>query len=76
MEKYNYQRCLPYLSEEENVETPNEPLLNLNSGYITRSSKKFPKQGLKTPWKYYQNFLRDVKTLRFGSVADGVMKFF
>ena len=36
---------------------------------------KFPKQGMKKPWKLYQNYALDLVTLRYGKVDDGVMEF-
>jgi hypothetical protein len=35
----------------------------------------FPKQGSKAPWKLRQNYARDIMTLRFGRIDDGVMEF-
>ena len=75
MDRHQYKRCVPHLSAEENATQPTEPLLNLNSSYITRSAAAFPKQGLKALWKYYQIFLLDMKFFRFGSVNDGVINF-
>jgi len=34
--------------------------------------EKFPKQGSKKPWKLHQNYAKDVVSLRFGSVDDGM----
>lgn len=75
MDRHHYTRCVPHLSAEDNATQPTQPLLNLNSSYITRSVATFPKQGLKAPWKYYQNFLMDIRSLRYGGVEDGIMKF-
>lgn len=74
MDENNYKKCYPALDFKSNKE-PEEPLLNLNSGYITRSARFFPKQGSKAPWKYYQNFLKDIRSLRYGRLLDGVMTF-
>jgi hypothetical protein len=49
-----------------------EPFLNFSSGYVTRAMEKFPKQGSRKPWKLYQNYAKDLLTLKFGSVDDGV----
>lgn len=51
------------------------PLLNLNSGYIHRSEKEFPRQGAKIPWRLYQNYFRDFKTLRVNKVTDRQLHF-
>jgi hypothetical protein len=34
-----------------------------------------PKQGSKAPWKLYQNYARDLMSLRFGRVDDGSVVF-
>lgn len=52
-----------------------EPFLNLNSGYITRAADRLPKQGDKAPWRNPQSYFRDILSLRFGRIDDGVMKF-
>jgi cation diffusion facilitator CzcD-associated flavoprotein CzcO len=49
-----------------------EPFLTFSSGYVTRAMEKFPKQGSRKPWKLYQNYAKDLVTLKFGSVDDGV----
>ena len=35
--------------EEGTIEE--EPMMNLNSGYVLRSVGQFPKQGLRLPWR-------------------------
>jgi hypothetical protein len=49
--------------------------LNLNSGYIHRSEHEFPRQGEKIPWRLYQNYFRDFKTLRINKVTDKQLHF-
>lgn len=49
--------------------------VDLASGYIMRSVDLFPKQGKKTPWRTYQNYLRDLLALRYGGLEDGYMEF-
>jgi cation diffusion facilitator CzcD-associated flavoprotein CzcO len=73
MDKNCYKSCVPVLSDCSAVKY--EPLLNLSSGYIQRDVDKFPKQGSKYPWKYYQNFLLDIVSLRLRPIVDGVLKF-
>ncbi|MBA3866977.1 MAG: NAD(P)/FAD-dependent oxidoreductase [Solirubrobacterales bacterium] len=52
-----------------------EPLLDFNSGYVLRSLHRLPKQGSKEPWKLRQNYPLDLRTLRHGPVADGIIEF-
>ena len=72
MDKKNYKLFMPNILED-NMET--SPLLNLNSGYIKRSSHMFPKQGSKLPWKLYQNYFLDYKMLRFNKIKDRYLTF-
>jgi monooxygenase len=51
-----------------------EPFLDFSSGYVTRAMEKFPKQGDRKPWKLYQNYAKDLVTLKYGSV-DKEMEF-
>ena len=51
-----------------------EPFLDFSSGYVTRAMDKFPKQGDRKPWKLYQNYAKDLVTLKYGSV-DTEMEF-
>jgi hypothetical protein len=34
-----------------------------------------PQQGSRRPWQVYQNYLQDLITIRYGRIADGVMRF-
>jgi hypothetical protein len=42
---------------------------------VQRSLALFPKQGPKAPWRLYQNYARDLLSLRFGKLTDGSMEF-
>jgi monooxygenase len=52
-----------------------EPLLNLNSGYVTRAVDRMPKQGTKFPWQVYQSYLRDYRALKLSRVTDDSLEF-
>jgi monooxygenase len=52
-----------------------QPFIDLKSGYVLRSVDKFPKQGLKAPWRLYQNYARDILMLRYGSLEDDAIEF-
>ncbi len=67
MDKKNYSLFMPKV-ENQNMNI--SPLLNLNSGYIHRSSHLFPKQGSKLPWKLYQNYFFDYTMLRINKIRD------
>lgn len=72
MEKHGWSQCTPRNADPALAP---EPWLDFSSGYVQRSIGKFPKQGSHAPWRVYQNYARDLLSLRFGSVADGVMEF-
>ena len=51
------------------------PFLSFTSGYVQRAAALLPQQGSRRPWQVYQNYLQDMMTIRFGRVADGVIRF-
>jgi monooxygenase len=48
------------------------PLIDLQSGYVTRSLADLPRQGAAAPWRLHQNYVRDVRMMRRGPIDDGV----
>jgi cation diffusion facilitator CzcD-associated flavoprotein CzcO len=48
---------------------------NFTSGYVQRSLAGWPKQGSKPPWRVYQNYIRDILTLKWASFNDGILEF-
>ena len=48
---------------------------NFSSGYIQRALANWPKQGSKAPWRVYQNYFRDVFSLKWSSIDDGALVF-
>jgi len=52
-----------------------EPFLSFTSGYVQRAATVLPRQGDRRPWRLYQNYLKDMLTIRYGRVADGVLQF-
>ncbi len=52
-----------------------EPFLDFSSGYVQRALPSLPKQGSKTPWKLYQNYLLDLWLFRYAKLEDGAMRF-
>jgi monooxygenase len=72
MDRCGYTQCLPRYRGSA-VET--QPLLNLKSGYVQRAAALFPKQGLKPPWRFQQNYLRDLFSLHCSAMDDGNLEF-
>lgn len=72
MQKTGTSSATPRL-EEGTVEE--EPMMNLNSGYVLRSVGQFPKQGVKLPWRLYQNYMLDFLQLRLRPLRDKVLEF-
>ena len=72
MDAHGQGRCVPELTDASVTE---EPVFNLNSGYIMRSVHLLPKQGSKAPWRLRQIYALDARTLRRGQIDDGAMRF-
>jgi len=51
------------------------PFLSFTSGYVQRAAALLPQQGSRRPWQVYQNYLQDMMTIRYGRIADGVIRF-
>ena len=51
------------------------PFLDFSSGYVQRGVGRFPKQGVAKPWRVDQNYMKDLMTIRYGRIDDGVMRF-
>jgi cation diffusion facilitator CzcD-associated flavoprotein CzcO len=64
--------CTPVLDDPDQAPAP---WLDFTSGYVLRAMDRFPKQGLRTPWKVHQNYALDLFAFRFGKLDDGVMRF-
>ena len=71
MKKHDLDVCVPDLPED--LET--QPMLDFSSGYVQRALSCLPKQGVKAPWRTYQNYIQDMMTIRFGRLDDGYMRF-
>ena len=50
------------------------PFLALSSGYVQRALELLPRQGTQAPWSVHQNYLADLRVLRFGAVDDGTLR--
>lgn len=72
MQEHGYRQCTP---RNNDPTLTAEPWLDFTSGYVQRAMAQLPKQGSRKPWKLYQNYIRDLITLRYGRIDDGVMEF-
>ncbi len=72
MDRRGYRQCTP---RQRDASMGQEPLLNLNSGYVQRAADRLPHQGSNKPWKLYQNYMMDLMMLRYGAVNDRAMEF-
>jgi hypothetical protein len=68
----DYSSCTPRF-DSERFET--EPLLDFDSGYIKRAADILPKQGSKAPWKVYQNYIRDLFSLKYSAANDEFLEY-
>ena len=51
------------------------PFIDLKSGYVSRAIDQFPRQGIRAPWRLYQNYARDIMMLKRGALEDGAIEF-
>ncbi|HDZ57276.1 MAG TPA: NAD(P)/FAD-dependent oxidoreductase [Pseudomonas xinjiangensis] len=68
----DYDQCTPRV---EDPTMQQQPLLDLNSGYILRAVDQFPKQGPQAPWQQNQNYLRDLMDMKFAAVENKALVF-
>lgn len=72
MARHGHRQCTP---RNRDPDLKTEPWIDFSSGYVQRALAHMPRQGTKAPWKLRQNYLRDLLTLRYGRIDDGVMEF-
>jgi cation diffusion facilitator CzcD-associated flavoprotein CzcO len=72
MDRRGYRSCTP-VCDPTSLEP--RPLLNLTSGYVQRAAADLPKSASKAPWLIRQNYIRDLMTMKFSRLQDGILKF-
>jgi monooxygenase len=72
MDHHGYAVCTPRVNDPNVGE---QPVIDFNSGYVLRSLHTLPRQGLKTPWRLHQNYVKDLSMMRYGRLEDGAMEF-
>lgn len=72
MQRHGFRQCTP---RQNDPTITAGPVLDFTSGYVQRALADLPSQGSRAPWRVHQNYARDLITIRFGKVDDGVMEF-
>jgi cation diffusion facilitator CzcD-associated flavoprotein CzcO len=72
MDQHGYNVCTPRVRD---ADIEDEPVIDFNSGYVLRGPDALPRQGSKTPWRLHQNYVKDLRMMRYGRVEDGTMEF-
>ncbi|MGE0425604.1 MAG: flavin-containing monooxygenase [Reyranellaceae bacterium] len=72
MRRHGFRQCTPRNTDPAMA---TEPWIDFSSGYIQRALHLFPRQGSRKPWKLYQNYARDLFSLKYGTVRDEAMVF-
>jgi monooxygenase len=65
----------PKLSQGDQSMTPRPWIEDFSSGYMQRMMHRFPRQGDHEPWINPQDYGRDKKMFRTGSLEDGALQF-
>ena len=61
--------------EHPGSDVEERPFMEFTPGYVLRSLDELPKQGSRTPWRLNQNYLRDIRLIRRGKIADEGLRF-
>ncbi len=72
MDEQGYSSCIARYNKDAFT---SEPLIDSNAGYILRAENILPKQGSKAPWKVYQNYLKDILSLRYSKIHDKYVEY-
>ena len=75
MDATGARQCTPRLRPQDKDMQPRLWIDDFSSGYMQRMLHLFPRQGDHDPWTNPQNYSRDKKLLRGGSMEDGVLVF-
>jgi len=73
MDKQGVTTCCP---EEDPQALADDDYINFSSGYVQRALNRMPKQGKKSPWRNYQNYLLDILYVRVFSIKDKTLRFY
>ena len=69
MDQRGYAVCTPRVNDPDVKE---EPVIDFNSGYVLRALHMLPHQGSKKPWRLHQNYMKDLRMMRYGRLDDSM----
>ncbi len=70
MDSRGYTHAYPHLGD---AGMPEQPVFNLQSGYVLRAQNVLPKSGVRRPWAVTHNYVRDALGKRFESIEDSMV---
>ncbi|MDA9610419.1 NAD(P)/FAD-dependent oxidoreductase [Pseudomonadota bacterium] len=70
------ERCAACSPEEDLNALVEDDYIDFSSGYVQRALDRLPKQGKKSPWRNYQNYLLDIFYVRLFSIKDSTLRFY
>jgi len=73
MDKKEVKCCAPI---DDEGAYGDDDLIDFTSGYVQRGLHLMPKQGNKAPWKNYQNYIKDIFSVRLLSIKDSNLNFY
>ena len=71
MSEHHYRSVMP--TPDPNVAPA--PFMDFDAGYVLRALDLLPQQGDRAPWRLKQNYLYDLRSIRRGSLTDGVLRY-
>ena len=72
LDRHGYDRAVPLPPRSGPT---GRPLLDLRSGYVQRAGGLLPQQAARSPWRLYQNYLRELWPMRYGPLRDRSIRF-
>jgi len=73
MQAHGYTQVVAEATEADRGE--DSVLGSLSSGYVRRGNDRLPRQGTHGAWKVNNDYLRDAPMLKYGAIADDVLRF-
>ncbi len=74
MAEVGAQTCVPELRGNDDLDTASGWIDDFSAGYVTRMLDELPKQLASDPWRNYQSFVADQRSLLYSPIGDGAMQ--